>query len=76
MGGARCCPPEDVGGPYSYSEFLEAIDDPLHEDHAHFAEWAGEGFDPEAFEPRDVNEQLEFLAAHWRSAGGQSERTH
>ena len=27
------CPPEDVGGPWGYGEFLEAIADPSHERH-------------------------------------------
>jgi hypothetical protein len=28
LGGERRCPPEDVGGAYSYEEFLEAVCDP------------------------------------------------
>ncbi len=31
--GARRGPPEDVGGPWGYNEFLEAIADPEHERH-------------------------------------------
>jgi len=27
------CPPEDIGGPWGYAEFLEAIADPNHERH-------------------------------------------
>ena len=30
------CPPEDVGGPWGYAEFLEAISDPGHDRHAEF----------------------------------------
>jgi hypothetical protein len=40
------CPPEDVGGPWGYAEFLQAIADPQHENHAEMSEWAGEPFDP------------------------------
>jgi len=29
--GERACPPEDVGGPWGYAEYLEAIADPDHE---------------------------------------------
>ena len=29
--GKRACPPEDVGGPWGYMEFAEAIRDPEHE---------------------------------------------
>lgn len=40
------CPPEDVGGPWGYAEYLEALADPEHERHAEMVEWRGEGFDP------------------------------
>src|SRR5207249_8405783 len=33
------CPPEDVGGPWGYAEFLEAIADPNHERHRELKEW-------------------------------------
>ena len=32
------CPPEDVGGPWVYQEFREALADPAHERHAELAE--------------------------------------
>ena len=35
------CPPEDVGGPWGYAEFLEAIGDPKHESHAEMVRWVG-----------------------------------
>ena len=47
VGGKRACPPEDVGGPWGYKEYLEAIRDPSHARHAEMLEWGGE-FDPEA----------------------------
>lgn len=34
-GGARARPPEDVGGPSGYQDFLEAVLDPTHEEHKH-----------------------------------------
>ena len=46
--GKRACPPEDVGGPWGYQEYIEAIRDPNHERHKDLLEWGGE-FDPEAF---------------------------
>ena len=44
--GARARPPEDVGGPSDYQEFLEAVLDPTHEDHRQMKRWAGSHFDP------------------------------
>lgn len=52
--GDRRCPPEDVGGPYSYSEFLKAIHNPKHEEHESYLEWVGGAFDAAAFEPTQV----------------------
>lgn len=48
--GRRSGPPEDVGGPWGYGEFLAALDDPEHEEHEHHAEWIGGGWDPDAFD--------------------------
>jgi hypothetical protein len=55
LGGKRACPPEDVGGPYGYKDFLEAINDPDHEEHEALQEWLGEGFDPDFFEMTEIN---------------------
>ena len=35
------CPPEDVGGPPGYENFLEAIADPKHPEHVDIMEWNG-----------------------------------
>ncbi len=56
--GKRACPPEDVGGIWSYPDFLEAIRDPEHPEHDEMLEWIGGSFDPEAFDLEDVNDQL------------------
>ena len=56
--GARACPPEDVGGIWGYAEFLEAISDPSHEDHADMVVWIGGKFDPEKFSVDEVNKEL------------------
>jgi len=40
------CPPEDVGGPRRYREFLDAIADPNHQEHAERLQWIGRPFDP------------------------------
>ncbi|MBO0711231.1 MAG: plasmid pRiA4b ORF-3 family protein [Acetobacteraceae bacterium] len=48
--GRRSAPPEDVGGPRGYADFLEAWHDPEHEDHRAMRRWVGRRFDPEAFD--------------------------
>jgi hypothetical protein len=56
--GARACPPEDSGGPWGYSEKLEALADPEDEDSEELRDWMGEDFDPERFEIDVVNREL------------------
>ncbi len=58
VAGENACPPEDVGGPHAYLDFLAALKDPTHEEHASMTEWIGGSFDPSAFEITDVNERL------------------
>ena len=58
LDGANACPPEDVGGPPGYADFLEAIRDPAHEEHESMLEWCGGAFDPAAFRLEHVNEML------------------
>jgi hypothetical protein len=62
VAGARACPPEDVGGIAGYEEFLEAIGDPLHPDHAAMVEWAGGDFDPEAFDVSEADRRFHRAA--------------
>jgi hypothetical protein len=52
LDGSRAGPPEDVGGPYGYDEFLEAIADPKHERHGELLEWIGGRFNPEQFDAK------------------------
>lgn len=54
--GARACPPEDVGGPWGYEDFLAAMKNPKHPRHAEFKEWFGGRFDPEEFAPEETTE--------------------
>ena len=57
-GGRKGCPPEDVGGIWGYSEFLEAYRDNNHPEHEDLIEWAGEFFDPDSFDLDEINEIL------------------
>jgi hypothetical protein len=61
LDGKRACPPEDVGGPYGYMEFLEAIADPEHEEHEAMQEWLGGDFDPDYFDPAEINDILKKI---------------
>lgn len=58
LAGERACPPEDVGGPWAYEEFLEAIADPKHEEHKAMLEWCDGEFDPERFDLQRANARL------------------
>jgi hypothetical protein len=64
LAGARACPPEDCGGPLGYEHLIDAIRDPDDAEHDEMVLWAGEGFDPAAFDLDAVNQRLEQL---WRS---------
>lgn len=59
------CPPEDVGGPWGYAEFLDAIKDSRHERHAEFTEWIGDHYDPDAVDPEWLTEEVANLAKKW-----------
>jgi hypothetical protein len=48
--GENACPPEDVGGPHGYADFLGAIADPDHEEQSNYLSWSGGSFDPARFE--------------------------
>ena len=52
------CPPEDVGGPFGYIEFLQAFAHKTHPGHEEMVDWAGEYFDPERFDLSEANEML------------------
>jgi hypothetical protein len=56
------CPPEDIGGPWGYIEFLEAIGNPKHERHAEFKEWLADDFDPNLVDASWLAEEVTTLA--------------
>jgi len=64
--GARACPPEDVGGPWGYADFLEAIRDPKHESHDDLLEWIGSDFDSESFDPKSATKVMRRGLPNWR----------
>ena len=64
--GARRCPPENVGGVSGFMEFLEAVLDPFHKQHARMVEWYGGPFDPGDMDEKRVRMLLADKAARRR----------
>ncbi len=63
-GGKLNCPPDDCGGIGGFYDFLEAIQNPAHEQHEELLDWIGGGFDPEWFSLDEVNRRMpKFRAA-------------
>lgn len=58
LAGERRTPPEDVGGTIGYENYLEAMQDPGHEEHEAMLLWRGP-FDPNSFSVSDVNQKLQ-----------------
>lgn len=54
LDGEMACPPEDVGGGHGYQHFLEAINDPKHEEHHDYLQWVCGSFDSDKFDPTKV----------------------
>jgi Plasmid pRiA4b ORF-3-like protein len=59
------CPPEDIGGPWGYGEFLEAIADPSHERHSELKEWFEDDFNPHVVDVDRLSEKVAYLAKQW-----------
>lgn len=67
IAGERAGPIEDSGGPWGYADLCEIMADPSHPEHEERKEWVEgfaangvgkEGFDPERFDLKKVNEGL------------------
>jgi len=56
--GKMNCPPEDCGGVWGYSDMLEVLKNPDHEEYESYIEWLGEEFDPEFFDKNEINKLL------------------
>ncbi len=65
--GEGACPPEDVGGVWSYADFIEAIADPDHPQHEEKLLWVGGKFDPKAFSPATATRRMRIGLPDWRS---------
>ncbi|GMT46199.1 MAG: plasmid pRiA4b ORF-3 family protein [bacterium] len=56
--GKNNCPPEDCGGVWGYSDLLEIVKQPDHEEYEEYSEWLGEDFDPKYFDKDKINKML------------------
>jgi hypothetical protein len=59
--GKGACPPEDCGGVWGYADFLDAIQDPKHEEHESMLEWIGGEFDPDKLDVDLINKALKDM---------------
>lgn len=66
-GGARACPPEDVGGEPGYEELLEVLAGPKNKRREEMLEWLEAPFDPEAFSIEEANQRLR---KRWKGMAG------
>ena len=79
--GERRGPPEDVGGVTGFMEFLEAMLNPLHEEHEAVMRWYGRRFEPDDIDERRVRMGFEVAATRRRGplmshrSGGRGRRT-
>jgi len=58
IAGKRNCPPEDCGGVWGYSDMLEILKQPDHEEYENYIELLGDNFDPEYFDKDEINKML------------------
>jgi hypothetical protein len=60
--GARRAPPEDVGGPPGFEEFLMVVADPAHPEHGNVTTWYGQPFEAHDISSTIINQRLGKLA--------------
>jgi hypothetical protein len=60
--GARRGPPEDVGGPTGFEEFLAAVTKPRHRERNRMLTWYGGPYDPDDIDERAIRIDLAMIA--------------
>ena len=60
------CPPEDVDGVPGYEEFLEAMGDPKHPEHAELKAWHGGAFNPNGPDSDELRLEVPKLTKRWK----------
>jgi hypothetical protein len=64
LDGKRACPPEDVGGTGGYEDFLAAVRNRRHPEHAEWLTWVGGTFDPDKLDLQMINDSLRIFQTH------------
>jgi hypothetical protein len=57
IAGENAGPPDDVGGPHLYREFVSAVADARNEQHEEMLRWIGGVFDPKGFDLNRLNRE-------------------
>lgn len=70
--GERRAPPEDVGGPSGFEQFLDAMAKPRHPEYKTLRQWYGRPFDPNDISLDEVRVRMAALAK--RRASGKAAR--
>jgi len=66
LAGENACPPEDVGGPHGYGEFLKILGDRKDGQHEDMVQWIGGVFDPKGFDLNRINRDWKGARARRR----------
>jgi hypothetical protein len=61
IGGKRNCPPEDIMGFPGYNNLVKIMKDKNHPEYLGMLEWLGEEYDPEYFDLKETNGELQFI---------------
>jgi hypothetical protein len=67
-GGQARFPPEDCGGDWGYAHLLKVLKNSRHPEYRERKEWVRRGFDPEAFDLKEMNQALKEFEATTDSA--------
>ena len=71
VSGERNGPPEDVGGPVAYMEYVDALANRRHPRHKELTRWRGQ-FDPEDFSLDRINAMLKNAFCTRKASGSKS----
>jgi Plasmid pRiA4b ORF-3-like protein len=74
LGGERCCPPEDCGGPPGYFDFIENIARKNSKKAKEALDWYGGPYDPDDIDEQQIKITLDRIANSHRPGRSKSVR--